>query len=453
MKQRCIVILVDHKVRDLMGATLIAHHVEARGFKCHLEPLEATFSCLAAHKPDLILFNHLNAAHLVRYSQRLKSLNVLTAVLSNEGISYNQESLNFNAGSHHKGSHIDLFFCWNQAHKDALEEQKPGGESTRLFVSGIPRFDLYFKPWSDQFAKARAKPGAKPKILVCTNFGAARYESQSEADKSRLFAQFAVLPLYKDYHETIAVSVRGRARLLVFLEALAESGEFEILLRPHPREETSWYEEHIESFSLEAKKCITIDSSSVIADPMHGCDLEIACETCTTSMEAWMSGKPAVELVFERHRLHFHEDLACLNTLCDDPAQIVETVRRELADPDGHAKRFSEGRREHLAKWCSSPDGSSSERIAEILCDAVKSKEPMRPDFTLSERRKGMKLRLTNALNLRYCFSALLPLKARLMPKQYGTKWMGYRKIIRPSDVSTARRNLAEALQRNQSGE
>lgn len=442
MKQRCIVILVDHKVRDLLGATLMAHHVEARGIKCHLEPLESTLSCLVKHQPDLILFNHLTAPHLVRYSKRLKELNVLNAVLPNEGISYDEEVMRFNAGGHHKGAHIDLFFCWNEAHKQAIQEQMPSSSFMRLEVCGVPRFDFYFKPWSDVFSQGCPARGKKPKILVCTNFAYARYDTQSEADKKRFFSQFAVIPVARDYHGNIAASSRARTQFLVFLEALARSTEFEITLRPHPREEASWYAEHIKSFPEEARSSITIDSDSVVTALMQSCDLEIACETCTTSMEAWMSGKPAIELVFERNPIFFHEQVSRLNTLCDDPAQIVETVRHELNDAQGHVQGFSAGRREHLRKWCSSPDGHTSERVAEILCEAVKAKEPMSPNFTLSERRKGLKLKLTNAFDIRYNFSPMLSLKTRLMPKDYATKYMAYRKIIRPSDVREAREKL-----------
>src|SRR5258706_9352795 len=85
------VLLVDSKTRDLPVAALIAHHLNALGVDCFLEPLEAYRAVLGAYRPQLILFNHLTASHLVDYSKRLAQMGVLTAVLPNEGILYDSE--------------------------------------------------------------------------------------------------------------------------------------------------------------------------------------------------------------------------------------------------------------------------------------------------------------------------------------------------------------------------
>jgi len=444
MSEKSAVILVDHRTRDLMGSVLLAHHLEKRGVCCHLEPLESYHGCLAAFAPDLILFNHINSSHLVKYSHRLHSLNVLTAVLPNEGILYHEDTLRYNSGRFHKGSHMDFYFCWNDIHQRALREEGPGGKDTRIEVVGVPRFDLYFKPWSHVFDGPPRQPGARPRILLCTNLAFARYEHLSDADAAKFFAPFLRIPLYADYKSNIQAHIRSRAKLMIFLQTLAESGEFDVLLRPHPREEASWYAERIAAWPETARARITMDSVSIMPELMLNCDLEISCETCTTAMEAWIARKPAVELIFERHPLFFHDNQARLNVLCEDPATIVETLKHELANPAqaGHA----EGRHEHLATWCHTPDGRASERLAEMLAEAIHAKPPVKKQFTLAERRKAAKLKLLRALDLPYNFAPLLPLKARLNPADYSTKWMAYRKTIRPSDVTQARARLAEAM-------
>jgi surface carbohydrate biosynthesis protein len=118
---KTVVILVDNKKRDLPGAALVAHHLETRfHLKCVLQPLESWRSCLAAFKPNYILFNHLTASHLAYFSIRLRDMGILVGVLPNEGINYNQDDLEFNAGRYHSYAHIDQFFCWNEFHKKAL---------------------------------------------------------------------------------------------------------------------------------------------------------------------------------------------------------------------------------------------------------------------------------------------------------------------------------------------
>jgi len=115
-----VVILVDSKTRDLDVATLIAFHLRKLGVECHLEPLEADRAVAAAYRPAMIVFNHLTASHLVAYSKRLAEMGVLTAVLPNEGIQYDDDASRFYAGRHHNGAHIDYFFCWNERHRETI---------------------------------------------------------------------------------------------------------------------------------------------------------------------------------------------------------------------------------------------------------------------------------------------------------------------------------------------
>jgi surface carbohydrate biosynthesis protein len=445
MPERNAVILVDHKNRDLLGATLIAYHLENRGVKTHLESLESYHSCLAAHAPDLILFNHINSSHLVRYSNRLHELNVLTAVLTNEGIHYDNEVLLYNSGRFHKGSHMDFYFCWNENHQKALKEVGPGGPDTRIEVAGVPRFDFYKEPWSRLHRQPPRPAGSRPRLLLCTNLAMARYENLAEADAAQFFAPFRRVSMYNDYRAVIDYHVRFRRKVLDYLKALAAHGAYDIILRPHPREVPDFYVEAMSHWEPQVRERVTIDSTSNITSLILNADVEISCETCTTAMEAWIAGKPTVELVFERHPAFFHEEQAHLNALCDDPSKLVDTMEETLRNPAQEA--YQEGRRQHLAKWCASPDGHASEKLAGILADAIHAKPPTKRDFTLNERRKAAKLKLLQSCDLAYNFDPFLWLKRRLLPKNYATKQFVYDKTIKPSDVARARRLLAEAMQ------
>ncbi|MDZ4289765.1 MAG: surface carbohydrate biosynthesis protein [Prosthecobacter sp.] len=443
MSERSAVLLVDHRNRDLMGSALLAHHLEARGVRTHLESLECYHSCLAAHAPDLILFNHINSSHLVKFSRRLKELNVLTAVLPNEGILYHEEVLRYNSGRFHKGSHMDFYFCWNETHQRALREEGPGGPDTRIEVCGVPRFDFYLEPWKRILNVQPKAPGARPRLVLCTNLAMARYQGLADNDAAQFFAPFRRVPMYDDYKYLINYHVRFREKLMEFLKALAASGKFDIILRPHPREVPGFYLERMAAWETPVRERVTVDHTSNITELILSSDLEISCETCTTAMEAWIAGKPAVELVFERHPVFFHEDQANLNVLCDDPATVVETVSEQLRNPEQAAMR--EGRNRHLAKWCSSPDGRATERLAEKLAAAIHAKGPVKRDFTFTDRRKAAKMKLLQRFDLAYNFDPFLWLKRRILPKNYATKRFVYEKTIRPSDVSWARARVQEA--------
>ena len=443
--KRNAVILVDHRTRDLMVAVLLARQLEERGVQCHLEPLESYHGCLAAYAPDLILFNHINSGHLVRYSHRLAKLGVLTAVLPNEGILYDEEVLRYNSGKYHQGAHIDYFFCWNALHRDALLAAGLAGQPTRVEVCGVPRFDFYFEPWARVFNLPPQPAGRRPRLLCCTNFGFAFYADKAPAVAERLFAPWKErVSLMRDPAAIIELQARERVRALDHLRQLAECGEFDLTLRPHPREDSAFYAQFLASLTPAAQTRVRLDATSNITELILACDLEISCETCTTALESWIADKPTVELTFERHPLFFHAETAQHNVLCDKPADLVGLVCQQLQP--GAQAALAAGRRQHLAKWCASPAGDAAGRVAAVLAEAVHARPAPARQFTLGERRKGAKLKLLRRANLPYHFDPLLALKRRLLPRRYTAKSFTLDKAIRPSDVAADRRQLTAAL-------
>lgn len=436
MGEKKVVILVDNKKRDLPGDALIALHLKKMGVKCFLEPLEAYRGCLAADRPDMIVFNHMMGSHLVAFSKRLSKLGVMVAVLPNEGILYNPDVLKFNAGKYHTGAHIDYFFCWNQLHRDALLHT--GFDSDlKAEVVGPPKFDFYFEPWSRIF-NITGKPGGKPRVLVCTDFVLAKYKELPRELCDKLFAPWKDrIPAYRDYWAAIEVNHNSRRRFFGFLDEIVSSSKFSVTLRPHPGEDARPYKQWYEALDPTLKKDVILDTDSGITELILSCDIEISCETCTTALESWIVGKPTIELVFDRHPLFFHEDVAALNVLCDKPGEIVPLILDKLENPV--PEDFKDARRRHLEKWCSSPDGSASYRVAKIIAGALEDrKEVDWTRLTLDERRRGAKLKLLRGLDLPYNYDPLLFARRLLFKDRYAGKVSAYRKAVRPSDAEAA---------------
>lgn len=440
-----IVLLVDNRHRDLLVAALVAHQLENLGVTCHLEPLEAYQGALAAYRPDMIVFNHLLASHLVNYSRRLHDMGVLTAVLPNEGIAYNEGDLRFLAGSHHSTAHIDFFFTWNELHRRALLDTG-FDQSTRIETIGVPRFDLYFPPWNQLFQGRPRLPSRRPLLLLCTNFVFAHYRELAPETVDKFFAPWKDrIPDYKNYWGLVDIHARSQQKFFAFLEALVRADEFEILLRPHPSEHLPDYQAWFDGLSSQARTAVSIDQKSSIVELILACDLEISCETCTTALESWIARKPTIELSFERHPLFAKPDAHLLNVICTDPGQVVETVRAQLAEPD--QKPWQAARAAHLAKWCSTPAGDSSLKLARLIATAVQaSPGPDWSQLAAVDHRRALKLKLLRRLGLAYHFDPWLPFKGRLFPRRYGLKSFTYRKSIKPRDVAEARARLERSL-------
>jgi len=432
---------VDSKTRDLDVATLIAFHLRKLGVECHLEPLEADRAVAAAYRPAMIVFNHLTASHLVAYSKRLAEMGVLTAVLPNEGIQYDDDASRFYAGRHHNGAHIDYFFCWNERHRETIRQQGFYKE-THVEVIGVPRFDFYFKPWSESVYTPTQDSSARPKILVCTNFGTAYFYELPREHADKLFAPWAGrIPIYSNYWRSIEAQWQSRTRFFGHLKALIDSDKYEILLRPHPMEDAAYYRRWLDKLPPTQLAHIRIDSTSNITPLILDCDLQISCETCTTALESWIADKPTVELVFDRDPLWYFEEQAKANVPCEDPSKLVSLVDNQLS----HSlfPELREARRKHLEKWCSSPDGSSCLRVAEIIAEALRNKQGANwSKLTANDYRRAMKLKSLRGLGVAYHFDLLLPLKRVLFSQRYAVKDFSYRKSIKPRDVSEARSRL-----------
>lgn len=436
-----VVILIDNKIRDLNVAALIAHHVESLGVACHLEPLEAYRGVLAAYRPGMIVFNHLNAGHLVQWSQRLARMGVLTAVLPNEGIAYDPDVLQYLAGRYHRGAHVDYFFCWNEAHKAALIKQG-FDKGTHVEVTGVPRFDFYFKPWIERSDWPTPSLSRRPKVLVCTNFITAKLLEIPREYADSLFKQWAErLPLYYDYWPAIAAHGRARRKVLDFLNSLLNADAFDIVLRPHPGEDASFYVNWLDSLPAARRGHIRIDTHSDINSLILGSDLEISCETCTTALESWIAGKPTIELNFERHPLWYREIHARGNVPCEDPEALPGLVKRELTAPGQPEKQ--DIRRQHLREWCASPDGRSAERVARLIVEAVRNKRPANwSGLNSNDYRRALKLKATRLIGEAYHYDPFLPIKGLLFKDRVIGRAAVYRKSIKPHDVVEARSKL-----------
>jgi len=443
MPERNIVLLVDNKQRDLLAVTLIAHHLRELGVQCHLEPLESYRGALAAYRPDMIVFNHLTASHLARYSRRLADMGVLTTVLTNEGITYERDLLRFIVGSHHGDAHIDHFLCWNGEMKSAMEEINafPG---TSKDTVGIPRFDFYRRPWSRLFEEERT-PGARPRVLVCTNFAFADYRDVPSAAEVFFASLKDRLPIFKNYQALIEVHYQNRLRVFPFLDELARAQKWEVIVRPHPYEKADVYRQWLEGLPERHRDGVRLDKESNITGLILNTDVQVSCETCTTAMEGWIAGKPSIELTFARHPVFFHEEHARQQPLCDRASDLVAQVEAALARPD--QPDYAAGRRHHLQKWCHTPDGNSSQIVAQTIARALERKAPADwSKLRVTDLRRAGKLKLLRSIGEAYHFDPLLPLKARLFHEGYAIKDFAYRKSIKPRDVTEARAKLERGL-------
>ena len=440
-----VVWLVDNRTRDLDVAALVAYHLRQRGVPCLLEPLEAFRAVLAAYRPGMIVFNHLFASHLVDWSRRLRDIGVLTGLLTNEGMMRSQEARLFQSGRHHREGHVDLFFCWNEAHRQTIE-QEGVYKDAQVEAIGVPRFDFYFEPWAKVVRQRDPEPRSRPRVLFCTNTGLAKFEDLPREHGDRHFAAWARYQKnYGDPWERVEAQGKARRKFVEHAAALAASGKYEIVFRPHPAESEDFYHGWLTSLPMEHRGNVRIDRRSNITSLILDCDLQISEEGCTTGVESWIAGKPTIGLtMYHNSPLNFEERAQC-HIRSENPALLSALVDAQLAKPE--QAEFRELRRQHLAKWCGSPDGRSCERIASAIAEMLCVRRVA--DWTMinaNDYRRAAKLLGYKRLGLPYHFDPLLPLKRRMFGKRYAMKRLAYEKSIKPRDVMAAQSRLEAAL-------
>lgn len=435
-----VVILVDSKIRDLMGISLIAHHLEQKGMTCHIEPLESWRACVGAWKPDFILFNHLNAPHLADFSVQCKEWGILTGVLPNEGIFYVPGDLEYSSRKIHAHMHCDLMLCWSELHRDALAANHFCEAPEDIVPVGVPRFDFYKSPWKRLFEK-ESRLSSRPVVLVNANFPLAYFVDLPEKFADNFFAQWKdEIPIYSDYKAAIRASYEGLHEFPPFLDALLAADKYFVIVRPHPREDPNFYLNWIETLDPAYRKNMRLALKDNITELVVNADIEVSCENCTTTLEAWIAGKPTVGLAFKKHPFFYTPEVAKLLPECEDPFQIVEMVDRALAEPA--QQEYAEGRQAHMEKWLYKTDGRAAERVALEIEKAITGRRvPKRIRLNFANRRRGIKLRLAHLLGEPVHVTPKLFFR-RIFKGDRGEQTLRYRdylKAVKPAEVRRAK--------------
>ncbi len=433
-----VVIFVDSKPRDLMGDALIAYHLEKRGVRVILEPLASWRSCLGAWKPDFILFNHLNADHLARFSQELKSYGVLSGILPNEGIFYVKGDLEFSSRKIFDNMHCNLILSWNDTHTHALIENNVI-QSDQIQSIGVPRFDFYSPPWSQLYHNPSLKK-SRPVVLVNSNFSCAHFHDLPAKDGDDFFSPWIEeIPCFADYRNAINTHHHAQSQFPQFVDTLIKEDKYDIYVRPHPREDPRIYLNWYASIPDSQKKHLHLADMFNITELILACDLEISCENCTTTLEAWLANKPTVGLTFAKHPMFYTQEVCSMQPECNTPENLPALVDHALANPD--QPEFKNDRLAHLEKWIYKPDGKSAERAADAILHAIENRpQPKNIRLSFGTRRRGLKLRMHSAINEPYNSRIKHVTKYKIFGKKgkQTIRYRNYLKAIRPSEVKEA---------------
>jgi surface carbohydrate biosynthesis protein len=191
---------------------------------------------------------------------------------------------------------------------------------SKLAVTGTPRTLTY----------KQVKGGGGDDILVCLQFGNinnnGRTFDKMVADTLGLCASLATengAAWAKILRDAIAQECDALPLMRQTIDALAAAFPHRrVVVRPHPVEDPSLW-----SF---AQSNVVIDRNHSVLESMATSAVAVYVSGCTTGLDAYLSGLPAVRLGTGGHGVSAH-----MNAAVTTPAEAVEAVRRAEKWPGG----------------------------------------------------------------------------------------------------------------------
>ncbi|HEV8391397.1 MAG TPA: surface carbohydrate biosynthesis protein [Dongiaceae bacterium] len=228
----------------------------------------------------------------------------------------------------------DLIFLPGTFNSAAFVEafQLPDGQVRQ---ASNPRWDLLRSElrtiFADQVAELRQRHGNF--ILVNSNLGFTNsHKGDSKHMVQALIDQGKIDPsdreLMRQFDDFEVMEQANRVALLELLPALAEAfPEQRIVLRPHPSENSSTWEEWTRGFP---NLSILREGSSL---PWIMAARALVHTNCTTGVEAIALDRPAICLVPAENPAHRRYLANLVNPVVRTTAEAVAAIRRLLADP------------------------------------------------------------------------------------------------------------------------
>lgn len=399
-----VLLLADHKWRDLAGLVAVKVHLEDQfGISAYIIPPACFETAMAKLQPHMAVLHSMNGPRLRYMAHTAKQMGALVAILPTEGRPQENGVMQYVTGQLSDLTDVDLWMNWSETVNDLMVSQKVLS-AEKAKVIGVPRFDFYRDPLRSllmsrkQLLKTYGLMPDRPVISWATNFVIARHIRTNTLDfLVKDFKQLGVdqIKTYQDPKKLAEKDLEVRLRSLeVFKEICFRFPDVNFILRPHPFEDTVDYEACIKECRSAGMKNGALITNLTISDILNAVDIHIH-RLCTTGIEAWVYGLPSIDFHLEDYGgwdVNLEgpaTDALAGNDMAQDLESLTERIHYYLRGGKIDAKKL-EARESYIKKWFYRIDGLSSQRCAEEIAKCLESNQP-KPKFRLRHLRpKGM---------------------------------------------------------------
>lgn len=370
-------ILVEEGQREFLAKLLVARIAVERGYDAIVGQQWLINYNLAKLPPGIVLAKGMNKAQASLFG-RARACGHLVAANEEEAFALCDRREILRLCDPTSAASCNLVLAQSELHRDVLSERFDDPAS-RIAVVGNPRADLLRPEFHGLYEAERRVIAAEHGrfILLNTNFGSVNSHFGDCLEYFGVCVQTGVVdPTDPTDMATFAEwcdwETRNFAEVVRFLDDLKASGRrHKVIVRPHPSEKLDVWNE-----VAARRPGLAVIRSGNHVPWMLASDLLIH-TGCTTGMEAFIAGRPAVSLCPGTTRWHDIYVSNRINPRVASGAEAVEFVRRvvDAGDVDPLRRNELDARAE---RFIAATDGPLA---AERMVDALdRLRMPQMPD-------------------------------------------------------------------------
>lgn len=368
--QRRVLVLVPNRWRDLNGHVLLAHRLQSSfGHDVSLCAENTLLKSFFEFAPDVVVLDHLGIESRAELARLAKTAGARVVILPTAGFFQDRIREARRAGKLFGVSRlVDRYLAWGESSCDYLRQEKLL-TNQQLRTVGCIRFDFYSEPYFPLMRPKRVVLGElgfqrveSPLIVWTTNTYFANVADPEDVVRSQVFQ--AKRPAAEVRAEIADCVTQFREHSRAVLHLARRHPEWNVVIRVHPTETSEPYEALSRSVNN-----IRVSTRGTISELLYHCNVLLQ-RGCTTATEAWMLGKPVLEMEIGSYNEPLLPECSAGNDVVSTAEEAECLVERYLAGVPV-AKSIQSARETYLRNAYYRIDGGSTRRAAQVINECI----------------------------------------------------------------------------------
>jgi surface carbohydrate biosynthesis protein len=242
-----VVLPIDIKQREFLGKLWLANNIVSEKNKVFIGDRRTIFKAWPDIEPDFYLAMGAMEERINLF-KKLSKNDVTIGIHDTEGM-YGTDGEFVDKYSAEALDTADIYFSWGNTQAKSLEE-KFGEERIKIIVSGTPRFDLLHPELRDIYSNPMQNRNVNKFVLFITNFTAV-----NNYDPDRRMG------VTEEYYKW---QMSTRDKFLESISKIQTNSNFSAIIRPHPAESPSAYNEFASDFDH-----VYVEDDESVRDYLH----------------------------------------------------------------------------------------------------------------------------------------------------------------------------------------